>query len=242
MGILETLARSPAEDPGNLKVLIWGAQSSAKTLTALEFSKHFKTAVIDFESGTRYEDGHDYAVFPVSKEKEAMAVVSALIADEHDYDCVIVDSITLYWETLKQKHTDRHFKTRIGKPGHNGDSYTLQVQDWQPVKQEFGTFMRRLIELSRRCHLVLVGRSKKHFDLEGPDINEVACEPSVSYLVDLEIESQSIDHGLIGITVHQDRSRQLKKKFKSEGPEDTFRVINSHYKVVDLKEEEKANG
>lgn len=140
-----------------VKLLIYGAAGVGKTTIALQFPK---PCVIDLESGSNlYGEKYGFDVFAPSSTKELSQAVQFLLRDgEKHYETLVIDPITVAWETLQFEWQEIFMQRNKGTVGDKQDFYTLQPGDWVQLKSRWKDLMRDLIALP--LHVVCIAREK----------------------------------------------------------------------------------
>jgi len=117
-----------------LKLFLWGDSGTGKTTLALQFPR---PAVIDLEGGADlYGDNFGFDVLRASTADEVMEAVQWLLTHAHPYRTLVIDPITIYWDSLQKKWSDIFLRRNKGTKGHKFEYYDLQPRDWMTVKAE----------------------------------------------------------------------------------------------------------
>ena len=175
---------APAEGVDKkIKLFLWGATGTGKTRLALQFPK---PVVIDMERGTdRYNDEFGFAVRRVTDADELMAAIQWLVDNDHPYETLVIDPITIYWEALQQKWLEIFIRRNRGGKGDKEEFYNLQTRDWIHIKSEFKDFCRKLINLD--MHIIVTAREKVKY-ADGEFMKAIGetfdGEKSLPYLFD----------------------------------------------------------
>ena len=194
-----------------LKLLLWGDSGAGKTVLALQFSK---PVVIDTEGGTDlYSDAFDFDVMKTTEPDEIMSAVDWLLANRHDYRTLIIDPVTVYWESLQKKWSDIFLRRNRGSKGFKYEYYDLQVKDWLTVKAEFKELVRKLIALD--MNVIVTAREKTKYK-DGSFMQAVGetfdGEKSLPYLFDIVLRLHVDQKGRHMATALKDRSNRLPKE------------------------------
>lgn len=137
------------------KVMMIGASGSGKTMSALLLAKSFgsKIAVIDTENGSSeiYSDIADFDVVHLNAPNygpdDYIKPIDYAIA--HDYDCIIIDSISHFWEWV----LDYHSKLG-GKSSFN---------DWAKANPIYKKLIDKI--LYSDINIIVTARSKTVYDV-----------------------------------------------------------------------------
>ena len=153
------------------KILMFGPEGSGKTLLALQFPNPI---VIDMERGTDlYGSQFDFAVQHVVHPDDVMEIVTDLLTKKHDYRTLVIDPMTIYWQSLqdkwkqilygKKQTDDTAGQTKTADDTKSGKfqsepymEYDLAPKDWMMLKAENNCLIRRLslldMTLVLTCH------------------------------------------------------------------------------------------
>lgn len=185
-----------------LKLFLWGPPGSGKTITALQFPS---PVVIDTEKGTElYGSDFDFAVKHISTPDGVMDAVDWLLTNEHDYQTVVIDSATVYWEALQQKWSDIFLQRNKGGKGFKFDYYDMQMRDWGIVKAEHLCLNRKLLELD--MNVVVTAHSKTMYDDNMTKIGMTwDCHKSLEYMFASVVQLSVVDGKFMGFA-HKDRN------------------------------------
>ena len=87
-----------------VKALISGDTGSGKTSIALNFPK---VCVLDTERGTTaYAGKKDFEVLHTTSYEAMSRAVDYLLKNDHGYETLVIDPITVLWESLQAKWID----------------------------------------------------------------------------------------------------------------------------------------
>ena len=191
-----------------LKLFVWGESGVGKTTLALQFPR---PAVIDLEGGTDlYAGAFDFDVIRVTTADEVAEAVGWLRTNSHPYRTLIVDPITVYWESLQQKWSSIFLRRNKNSKGHKFEFYDLQPRDWMTVKAEFKDLARQLVGLD--LNVIVTARAKVQYADSGfmqAVGHTFDCEKSLPYLFDAIVRLHRDDQGRFVGTCMKDRSNQL---------------------------------
>jgi len=152
-----------ANQDKRLKLFLWGDSGVGKTTLALQFPK---PVVIDLEGGTDlYGDSFSFDVLRASDADEISRAVSWLVANPSDYQTLVIDPVTVYWDALQKKWSDIFLLRNKGTKGHKFEFYDLQPRDWMTLKSEFKALIRQLIQLD--MHVIVTARQKPQYADSG---------------------------------------------------------------------------
>ena len=166
-----------------LKLMIYGDTGTGKTFTALDAPE---PCVVDCEAGsTCYSGTKKFHVVHATAADSIMAPIDWLLTHDHPYQSLIIDPISVYWESLQSKWIDILMRRNKGSKGYRQEYYELSARDWGLIKTDLKKFFRKLTMLD--MNLILICREKIKYR-EGSFM--VPCgtvfdgEKSLPYLVD----------------------------------------------------------
>jgi len=173
-----------AAAPKRVKAFLWGDSGTAKTTTALQFPG---VAVIDMEGGTRlYDKAFKFKRFPATEADEVMAAVDWLLKNNHSFRTLVIDPITIYWESLQAKYREIFLNRNKRSAGFKFEFYQFQPGDWIVIKAELKELMRKLIRLD--MNVVVTAREKTKYE-EGEMMKKAGevfdVERSMPYFFDV---------------------------------------------------------
>lgn len=192
-----------------LKLFIWGESGAGKTTLALQFPD---VVVIDMEKGTaQYGDKFTFAVTNTNKANEADKAVEWLLHNKHPYKTLVVDPITIYWDSLQTKWSEillaSDGKGIKGKGEHQ--FYDFQPKDWMVIKAEYKEFMRKLLDLD--MNVIITAHGKTNYK-DGQFMQAAGktfdTEKKTAYLFDVVLELY-IESGKRWAFCHKDRTGKL---------------------------------
>lgn len=192
-----------------LKCFFWGDTGTLKTRLSLQFPK---PAILDLERGTELyrADFPGYEVLPATTADEVMAAVDWLLTHSHEYRTLVIDPITIYWESLQKKWSDVMLARKKGTKGYKYEFYEFQPKDWMPMKAEHKELIRKLLALD--MNVVVTARQKKEY-AEGGEIMRVIGETfdgekSLPYLFDVILHLRKVGDKFLARAI-KDRTGKL---------------------------------
>lgn len=191
-----------------LKVFLWGPSGCGKTLLALHFPK---PAIIDLERGSElYGDQFDFDVLPATKADEVASTIDWLLSNNHDYRSLIIDPVTVYWESLQKKWSDIFLRRNKGGKGFKFEFYDLQPRDWNTIKGELKDFVRKLLALD--MNVIVTARAKALYE-EGTFMKQIGetfdGEKTLPYLFDIVLQQWKTEDGKYMAKALKDRTNKL---------------------------------
>ena len=205
-----TLLFTPAAvEERRLKMYLYGAHGTGKTVTALHFPS---PAVIDLDGGTdHYASTFTFDRLRTVDSDKVIQSVDDLIADPKDYRTLVIDSFTKFGELLQEKHIRR---LRIKK----GDSqYVLQPSDYKAIKADIKSFINKLHALD--MNIVATAQIKNLYSQDSTEFMKiVGTEPDgpkdAPYLFDVVIQLTYGPEDTRIAKVEKDRTNSLPKSFE----------------------------
>jgi len=194
-----------------LKLFLWGDTGVGKTVLSLQFPS---PVVIDFEGGADlYGDSFKFDVLRASTPDEIMAAVDWLLTNKHKYKTLIIDPITVYWDSLQKKWSDIFLQRNKGSKGYKYEFYDLQPRDWMTLKAEFKELIRKIIALD--MNVIVTAREKTKYK-EGSFMVAIGetfdGEKTLPYMFDTIVRmyiDEKVRH--MGFCI-KDRSNKLPKE------------------------------
>ena len=191
-----------------LKLFLWGDSGAGKTTLALQFPK---PVVIDLEGGTDlYGEVFDFDVLRASTPDEVMEAVQWLLTHRHSYRTLVIDPVTVLWDSLQKKWSDIFLRRNKGSKGYKFEFYDLQPRDWMTVKAEFKDFVRKLIALD--MNVIVTARQKIQY-ADGAFMKAIGetfdGEKSLPYLFDTIVRLHRNEKGQFLGECLKDRSNKL---------------------------------
>lgn len=181
------------------KLLLWGCAGTGKTVLALHFPS---PVVIDLEKGAGpYVDilPYDTPDVELVTMNHVMNTVEWLASNNHSYQTLIIDSLTVLWAMHQKRWNDTMFRCRRPEPGYKkpagfkGEFYIFQTGDWLPIKGEWNRFIRSLTRLD--MNVVVTAHSKTLYK-EGEMMKAVgttfSAEKDSDYVFDTVLKLEFI--------------------------------------------------
>ena len=199
----------PAESTDRrLKLLLWGDSGSGKTTLSAQFPG---VAMIDLEGGAdHYGTSFDFEILKATTADEIGQAVDWLLTHDHPYQTLVVDPISLYWDSLQRKWSDIFLRRNKGSKGHRLEYYDLQPRDWMTIKADHKEFIRKLIQLD--MNVIVTARQKTLYADQGfmRAVGQTFDgEKSLPYLFDSILRLYRDDQGQFMAENLKDRSNIL---------------------------------
>jgi len=139
--------------------MFFGGSGAGKTTLALKFPK---PALLDLEGGADLYGGRfDFGVLRATKCDEITAAVDWIAAHPSEFETVIVDPITVYWDALQRKWSEVFLLRNRGAKGHRHEFYELGPKEWMTIKADWREFLRKLLALD--AHVIVTAREKPEY-------------------------------------------------------------------------------
>lgn len=146
----------PAEQVApKVKALVYGPSGVGKTFLAL--TAPGRIAVIDTEGGTAFYANRvgpkglsPFDVLPTKTFAQVEQAVTFLRANPGTYETLVIDPVTVLYETLQDAAQDRRAEVR-----RNAEA-DLEMLDWQRIKRAYKRLMTDLVNLP--MHVVVTAR------------------------------------------------------------------------------------
>ncbi|CAB4199529.1 AAA domain containing protein [uncultured Caudovirales phage] len=211
-----------------MKVMVYGASGVGKTYFAL--SAKGKVAVIDTEGGTAHYSGRaglaDFDVLPTKTYKDVKAAVEFIAANPKAYSTLVIDPLTVIWETLQDAAQIKRAAANAAKGRGNGvvEETDLEMLDWGRIKRQYKSLLTAIINLP--IHTIVIAREKDDTEKRGNDIVRIGskpdCEKGTPYFFD-SVLRMFVDGGARKMTVIKDRTGS--NDIKSEIVDPTFESV-----------------
>jgi len=208
-----------------MKVLVYGASGVGKTFFAL--SGKGKIAVIDTEGGTAHYAGRDglqeFDVLPTKTYKDVKAAVEFVAANPEAYGTLVIDPLTVIWETLQDSAQIKRAAANAAKGRGNGivEETDLEMLDWGRIKRQYKSLLTAIINLP--IHTIVVAREKDETEKRGDQMVRIGSKPDAEkgtpYFFDTVLR-MFVDAGTRKMTVIKDRTGS--NDIKSEIVDPTF--------------------
>lgn len=203
-----TLFTKASKVERHLKVLVYGPSGTGKTKFALSFAAAGRIAVIDTEGGTALYGGkHEFDVLRTKDFATVMQAIAEMKADGgKTYAALVIDPITILWETLQDAGQQMVEKRASRQQGAGLVDLALTQRDWGILKRQYKKLMTELANLP--MHVVLTARQKDVTDSQG-NIVKVAIdgEKSTTYTPDIVLRFKG--GAKYTVVVEKDRSEQF---------------------------------
>lgn len=183
-----------------IKVALWGDKKSGKTRFALSFPR---PCVIDTERGSLlYADRYDFDVKDANRWVELLQALDALENGGHDYQTLVIDSLTIFWQDLVDVQIE-YVKNRRGNE-------ILSPGDWGQIKRKWKNFLNRLVDL--HMHVVLVMREKDEYATEtDARSGEEKSKKTGEHLPDAEKSTGYVFDFILHLMTQEDKKNKASK-------------------------------
>lgn len=169
-----------------VKLLIWGASGAGKTTLALQFPR---PVVFDLDHGSDlYGDKFDFDVIQTTEIAAFKHAIKWLIDNPGHYETVVVDPISVYWESL-QKYWGEVFCQRLkGYKGNKNEFFELGPKEWSTIKLDFKNTVNKILSLD--LNVVMTAREADNYKEGGFMVKDgvrIDCERRISYAFDVVV-------------------------------------------------------
>jgi hypothetical protein len=197
------------------KLFFWGPEGSFKTRTALRLGnvpdgKQPSLAIIDTESGSEHYSGefNFLRIVTVNPDKVYNAVKN-LVRNPGNVKTLVIDSFTIYYQSLISKYVDLFMLREITSKGNKGEYYVLQPRDYQAINREAYNLVRMLIASDLNIIVTAHAKDKwgENMQIEGltPD-----APKKMSHFFDTVIEIETgVDGKFHGYVRSKDRTNKI---------------------------------
>ncbi len=170
---MDTPFTKATETKRRLKLLMYGPPKVGKTLTALALPK---PVVLDMEHGSdAYADRFEFDVLHTISTSEVKQAVEWLSGNRGQYQTVIIDPITVWWEALQTVRYEIGERKAVAakRPADNVD---LAFADWNKMKLAWNGACAKLVNAG--YHLVAIARQADLYEGEGLNLKKVGVKPA----------------------------------------------------------------
>lgn len=174
----------PAKSEPRVKTLVFGGPGAGKTYLAL--GAPGPIAVIDTEGGTAFYEGRKglsaFERLTTKSYAEVKAAVEYLATGDHPYQTLVIDPVTIIYETLQASALIRRaeMNRRRSRGSSDPDEADLEMLDWGRIKRSYKSLMTALVNLD--MHVIVTAREKAE-TVRG---NDGEMHPTGRYLADTE--------------------------------------------------------
>ena len=197
-----------------IKALVFGDTDTGKTYLGL--SAPGKVAVIDTEGGTAFYAGRkslsDFDVLPTKTYADVRAAVAYLANEKHDYKTLVIDPITIIYETLQSAALIRRaeMNRKRSRGSSDPDEADLEMLDWGRIKRAYKNLMTSLVNLP--MHVIVTAREKevtvrdpKTGDTHATGQYRADAEKGTAYWFDVVVRMVKTPEGRAAV-IHKDRT------------------------------------
>jgi len=198
------------------KIFIWGPEGCFKTRTALRLGNVADdqppaTAMIDTEFGSDHYGGEFRFVRKQTVDPdEVFEAVKELISKPGNIKTLIIDSFSVYYESLMSKYVDLFLKREVNSAGNKRDYYVIQPRDYQQINREAYNLIRMLLACDLNVIVTCHAKDKwgENMKVEG----KIADGPKkMAHYFDTIIEIEDSKSNLFtGVVKRKDRTHTLK--------------------------------
>lgn len=199
-------AKTPEVKEKKLKMFLFGPPGSRKTTSAIQFPK---SVLIDMERGSEnYSKSLEKAgsvVLNTTNPDEVLEEVHALLTEKHEYLTLILDPVTIFYESTQEKWT-RIFEKYTDNEK-NKELQDFGMRYWGRVKSNYKAMLRMLLKLD--MNIIMTAHQK---DIYGSSMNKIGVGPDSmkgdNYFFDNVFQLNVVNGKAIANTIKQ-RSEPL---------------------------------
>lgn len=212
------------------RIALHGPSGAGKTFSALAIAKHLgnKIALIDTERGSaaKYSDKFDFDVLEIADTYHPNRLLEALAAAK-DYDVVIVDSLSHFWNGPggMLELVDDEVKKQKSRPGGRADSFAA----WKSIDPIYRRVVQAL--LATPFDLIVTMRAKTEYERTESNgktsIKKVGMAPEIrgSFEYEMDVEGMlDVEHNLV---IGKTRCDALDGKVFTKPGEDIAKILRA---------------
>lgn len=193
-----------------IKLFLWGSWGVGKTTAALQFPK---PVLLDLDGGADlYGDKFKFHVLKSANLVEIKNAIAYLCNNKTEFETLVIDPITIYWELLQKHWSDIFVKRLKGRNAHKHEFYEIGPKEWSTIKADFKALFNKLMELD--MHVVVTGREAvKYLNndfTKGTDGVKFDGEKSIPYIFDTVLRLYK-ENGVFKAVCEKDRTEKLKE-------------------------------
>lgn len=171
-----------------LKVLLYGASGSGKTIAALSFPR---VLLVDSEAGSELYRGRpgipEFHVAECKTLSDLSDVVHAFEADNgKTWDTLVIDPITVFYAVEKNVASNNNVKD-------------IDMRDWNKINGRMNNIYTRLTDLNG--HVVVIARESTEYTGKGLNLSKVGVKPDADknlvYMMDFVIHMGANHSGTV---------------------------------------------
>lgn len=164
-------AQKPEVKEKKLKMFLYGPPGSRKTTSAIMFPK---AVLLDMERGSEnYAKSLEKAgsvVLHTTNPDEVLDEVKTLLTEKHDFLTLILDPVTIFYESTQEKWT-RIFEKYTDNEK-NKELQDFGMRYWGRVKSNYKAMLRMLLRLD--MNIIMTAHQK---DIYGSSMNKIGVGP-----------------------------------------------------------------
>ncbi len=207
-------AKAPELKEKRLKMFLYGPPGSRKTTSAIQFPK---SVLIDMEKGSEnYSKSISKAgsiVLQTTSPDEVLEEIKELLTGEHEYKTLILDPVTIFYESTQEKWT-RIFE-KYTDSGKNKELQDFGMRYWGRVKSNYKAMLRMLLKLD--MNIIMTAHQK---DIYGGSMNKIGVGPDSmkgdNYFFDNVFQLRVDNNKAIASTIKQRSEPLFPPKFPDQ--------------------------
>lgn len=209
------------------KIFVWGSWGTGKTTLALQFPK---PVLLDLEGGSDlYGDSFDFDVVSAKGINDIKAAIEWLEGNDHDYETLIIDPITVAWEWIQSEWSDIFLRELRERKNHKGVFFEFGQREWATVKGSMKRLMLRLMAL--KMNIVVTCRETAEYSNDGKRIVGVKPdgEKTLPHYFDMSLR----------LYCEKEKKMFSCEKFRTSDPENASNFVGKQlelsYKIIASK-------
>ena len=207
-------ATKPEVKEKRLKMFLFGPPGSRKTTSSIQFPN---SVLIDMEKGSEnYSKSIEKSgsvVLQTTNPDEVIDEVKALLTEKHEYKTLILDPVTIFYESTQEKWT-RIFEKYTDNEK-NKELQDFGMRYWGRVKSNYKSMLRLLLALD--MNIIMTAHQK---DIYGGNMNKIGVGPDSmkgdNYFFDNVFQLNVINDKAVATTIKQRSEPLFPPKFPKE--------------------------
>jgi len=167
----------------NIKLFLWGGPGTGKTTAALHFPS---PVLLDMDGGADlYGNKFSFNVFKSAEIIDTKNAIAFLLNNNTNHETLIIDPITVYWESLQKFWNDIFCKRLKGYKANKFEFYELGPKEWSTIKADFRGLFNKLVSLD--MNVIVTAREAVKYKAGGfmqADGTRPDCAAVVPYYFD----------------------------------------------------------
>jgi hypothetical protein len=192
-----------------LKMLIYGASGTGKSVVSLHFPK---PAVIDTERGTEhYGEYFDFHRIQTVSPKKVNKAVDELLKDPAGFKTFVIDSFSNLYDSIIEKQVAK-MRIKSGNP-----NYEIRPLDYKFIKSDVKILITKMLSLD--MNIIVTAKSKPLYSTDKDEFMQViGTTPEgpkdLPYHFDIVLELYTDEEGNHMAKMVKDRTNKLPHEFE----------------------------